>query len=460
MSTDKLFGGHAIRRLRRSQGLTQLQMAERLGVSSSYLNLLERNQRALTASLLVRLTEEFAFDPLTLRNDDPGGGADALRSRLQHPIFADLSIDRSVIIDWLMSAPDTAEAFARAFDKMGTGESAAETDPTDAVRLQVERWNNHFPDLDHKAEELADELRLSSAELSTAIIDRLRKKHQITVNIVSVQTMPDRLHRLDLASRQLQISEMLNVFSSNFALAFHLSWLEDSAEIAALVRGAKLPNQSAERLFRRHLISYFAAAILMPYTRFLAACEETGYDLAIIQRRFRASFEQVAHRLTTLQRIGARGLPFFMIRIDRAGQVSKRFAGASGSPLADIHNQCPLRAVHRAFEQRGEMVVQVVQLEDDSLWFTLAQAVDGHAHAGGRPTAAFSVGLGLRADLAKDLVLTRGIDLSAANAVPIGLGCRVCLRTDCSQRAHPPQNRTLTINERDRGLTPFGFTGD
>ena len=156
--------------------------------------------------------------------------------------------------------------------------------------------------------------------------------------------MPDRLRRLDLHARQLQLSEMLDPASRSFQAAFQLAQLEARAEVDALVAGAAFGDRVAERLFRRHLLSYFAAALLMPYGRFLRACERTGYDLDLLQRRFNVGFEMLAHRLTTLSRVGARGLPFFMLRIDRAGQASKRYAGASAAPLVEAPARCPLVA--------------------------------------------------------------------------------------------------------------------
>ena len=113
-----------------------------------------------------------------------------------------------------------------------------------------------------------------------------------------------------------------------------------------------------EAMLRTTLTSYFAAALMMPYARFTEAALETRHDIDILQARFGASFEQVAHRLTTLQRVGQRGLPFFMVRIDRAGQFSKSFVGASSARFADAEVSCPLWDAHRAFERGGEMIVQ------------------------------------------------------------------------------------------------------
>lgn len=460
----RLLVGGPVRRLRRAQGLTQQAMAEILEISPSYLNLIEKNQRPLTAAVMLRLAERFDFDTRTLAAAEPGGGADAIRRRLADPIFADLEIDRDEVAEWLSAAPGGAEAFARVFDKLReTGrESQRPGEATDAVgaaRIEIERWRNHFADLDAQAEALADELRLGDSDLYGAILERLRVRYQIAARILPVDVMPGVLRRLDMHARQLQLSEMLDSASRTFQAAFQLGLLEAKSEIDALVSGAGFADRAAQRLFHRHVASYFAAALMMPYGRFLRACDQTGYDLTLLQRRFNAGFEMVAHRLTTLQRVGARGLPFFMIRTDRAGLVSKRYAGASNAPLIAAGGRCALWVVHHAFDRPGELVRQLVELEDGSRWLTIARTVRPQHRSAEGITATFSVGLGVAAEHAGALSAARGIDLKGT-AVPIGLGCSNCQRQQCPQRAAPPDGRLLMISERERGLSPFVFAGD
>jgi len=462
MVDTAVLAGPAIRRLRRRQGLTQTAMAAQLGISPSYLNLVERNQRPLSAKLLVRLAEAFDFDPRSLRQDEVVGGVDGLRRRLADARFADLAIDRDELAEWLSAAPQAAIAFARLFDA-GTGAAVSTADePMELVRREIERWRNHFPDLDAAAEALADELRLSNADTGAALAERLRQKHQIAVRILPVEVMPDALRRLDFHARQLQLSERLDPSSRNFQIALQLAMLEQRDEIAAIANGAQFTDRSAWRLFRRHLAAYFAAAVLMPYGRLIRACEATGYDLPILQRRFGVGFEQLAHRLTTLQQVGQRGLPFFMARVDRAGQFSKRYAGASGTALLDSETGCPLWVAHRAFERAGQLCVQLAEFQEPngtaSQWLTIARTVDGSGATegeGGR----FVVALGLEARLAASLAQARGLSLDPLGAVPIGPGCGGCHRQDCGQRSLPPRGVALAFDERTRGLTPFDFAG-
>ncbi|MEP3227293.1 MAG: short-chain fatty acyl-CoA regulator family protein [Parasphingorhabdus sp.] len=463
MADRKVFAGAAIKRLRRGAGMTQLSLAEALEISPSYLNLIERNRRPLSARLMLLLADRFDFDPRQLVADEPGGGLNSLARRFADPIFADIAIDRTELEEWLTAAPNTVEAFARLFDKQPARENLQKTEdagPLHLVRVEIERWRNHFADLDSMAETLADELRLGAADLYGAIAERLRNKHQLTIRILPESVLPETLGRLDIHARQFQLSEMLDTASRTFQAAKLLGDIEAQSEIEGLVSGAGFQDRAAERLYQRYLESYFAAALIMPYARFLRACEQTGYQLEILQRRFGASYEQVAHRLTTLQRVGSRGLPFFMIRIDRAGQVSKRFAGASNAPLLESANRCPKWNVHKTFDRPLEVQVQLVGLEDGSTWFTLSRAIQAMAPGAGGYASEYAIGIGLPAEMATTLYHARGLDLSADTALPIGLGCAICTRNHCSQRSVPPKNRVLKFDRQTSGLTPYNFVND
>ncbi len=394
------------------------------------------------------------------------GGAGALRRRLADPIFADLAIDAREIEEWLGIAPALAAAFARSYDRLGQDRSAdndgdAEAEPVRLVRLEIERWSNHFADLDAQAEALSDDLRLTTPDLYAAITERLRTKHQIAIRILPIDIMPNRLRRLDLHARQLQLSELLGAPSRTFQAAVLLGQLEARVEIDALTAGATggagFLDRTAMRMFRRHLGHYFAAAVTMPYGRLLRACETSGYDLPLLERRFGVGFEQLAHRLTTLQRVGARGLPFFMLRLDRAGQISKRYAGASGSPMVDGAIRCAMWRVHEAFERPGVLIRDLAELEDSSRWMTVARSVDSPARDLAGRSARFVVVLGIEHRFAGPI---SAISMQADNgevATPVGLGCARCARNDCIQRAQPPHGQALTINDRERGVSPFSI---
>lgn len=459
MAEEAIFAGPALRRLRKREGLTQAAMAARMSISPSYLNLIERNQRPLSARVVMALVDQFAFDPRSLQADQDIGGVDGLMRRLSDERFVDLAIDREEAEEFLSTTPHVASAFARLFDGAGAAVLPG-SDPLAESRREIERWRNHFADLDHAAETLADEMRLSRGDIAMALTERLRERHQLSVRVLPTDVLPDSISRLDLHARQLQLSEMLAPASRNFQMALQIAQLEQRDAIRSLAQGAKFEDEAARALFQRHLEGYFAAALVMPYGRFLRACEATGYDLPVLERRFNVSFEQLAHRLTTLQRVGQRGLPFFMVRIDRAGQFSKSFVGASSARFADAEVSCPLWDAHRAFERGGEMIVQFVALDESEAqegaggWLTIMRSVEG-AGASGR--ARFVVAIGIEGVLASDLAQVRGLSLRPAEAERIGPGCARCHHVNCVQRSLPPRGRRLQFEPMRRGTSPFEF---
>ena len=431
MSDNALLAGPSLRRLRKREGLTQAVMAASLGISPSYLNLIERNQRPLSARVLVQVIERYDFDPSSIREDEAIGGIDGLARRMADKRFADLAIDREELHEFLAAAPQAAAAFARLYDNSHPGEERSD-DPIGEARQAAERWQNHFPDLDQAAEELADELRLSRGDVSVGLIERLREKHRLSVRVLPADVIPGLVHRLDLHARQLQLSEMLPGAARRFQIARQVGSLEQRDAIETLVAGANLSSPEARERFRDHVTDYLAAALLMPYGRFLRACEQTQYDLTVLQRRFAVSFDQVAQRLTTLQRVGERGLPFFSARFGRTGRMVHFSAGASGAIHPLDGARWPAWAPYAAFESRGTMLMQAVTFGEGEgaprHWFTMARTieVDGAACSARR-----SVVLGIEARFAGDLAHARGISLDLADAVPLGVGCPRCGRADC-----------------------------
>ena len=431
MTESALLAGPALRRLRKREGLTQASMASSLGISPSYLNLIERNQRPLSARVLVQVIERFDFDPRSLREDEAIGGVDGLARRLSDKRFADLGIDREEVQEFLAAAPQAAAAFARLFDA-GGGSSISRDDPELQARAAVERWQNHFADLDEAAEALADRLRLSQGEISAGLSAHLREKHQLSVRILPADVIPGQVFRLDLHARQLQISEMLAGAARRFQIARLVGSLEQREAIELVVEGAGLANAEAREAFRNHVTDYVAGALLMPYGRLLRACEQTAYDLPTLQRRFAVSFDQLAQRLTTLQRVGERGLPFFAARFDRAGRLASYTAGASGAMFPLDGARWPAWVPYAAFEQPGTLMAQAVLFGEGEAapkhWFTASRTVEGDGVA---CSARGAIVIGVEARFASEISHARGLSLNPDDAVPLGTPCKRCGRTDC-----------------------------
>ena len=197
----------------------------------------------------------------------------------------------------------------------------------------------------------------------------------------------------------------------------------------------------------------------MPYDKFARAVQARSYDIEALSRQFGASFEQVAHRLTTLQRPGVMRIPFFFIRVDPAGNVSKRLDGA-GFPFAAHGGGCPLWSVHTAFRTPGEIVPQFLELPDGQRFFSIARTVSAGGGSFARPPVMRAIALACAAENAPQTVYAAGLDPAKAEATPIGVTCRLCNRAACPARAAPPVGREVLADDLRRGVEPFGFAED
>lgn len=473
----KIFGGPRIRRVRREMGLTQARMAEDLGISASYQNLIERNQRPLTARLLLRLAEVYDIELRGLAGDEEAAAMAGLREVFADPMFAGAGVSEHELRDLVATCPAAAGAVAmlyRAYrdtrmsastlaERIAGGDEAAGGDgarfPVEEVRDLFHDRNNHFPELDDAGEALFDGAGLGADEPYVALRTRLKERHGVQVRIVPVEVAGAALRRYDYHRRSVFLSEALAQTGRNFQLAFQIGLFELRETIDRLVAGAGLSSEQSRRVCRVGLASYFAGALLLPYGRFRDTAEELRYDIEALGRRFGASFEQVCHRLTTLQRPGARGIPLFVIRLDSAGNVTKRFSAGS-FPFARSGGACPRWNVHDVFRNPGQIFTQIVQMPDETTYFSVARTVSRPGWNLRAPDQLLAVGLGCEISYAPRMAYFDGIDAAALDPTPIGINCRLCERPDCYQRAHPPLHHRLTVDENVRGMSPFSFAAD
>lgn len=421
-ATDrKLFLGGRLKRLRRRLGLTQTAMAADLGVTPSYLNHVERNQRPVSAQLLLRLAETYDVDLRDLGGQTGAAGEAELSEVFADPLFRGIPVPRHEILNLAEDLPGAADALIRlyrAFSDAGEGAPRPARDPraaaVDWVRDHIEARRNHFPELDLLGEALFAELAAEPGAAETRgvaalIRERLQARHHTGVRVMPAEVMTDWPHSLDPHRRRLLLNETLAAPSRAFALARHLALIEHGAEIEALTAQAAPPDAASRELLTATLTAALAAAILMPYGAFHRLAEETAYDIDRLTARFGVSFEQAAHRLTTLSRPTARGAPFHFVRVDEGGHVSKRFA-SSTFPVARFGGVGPDWRLHAAFATPGRIVVQALQGADGQRWFTLFRTVGG-GHV---------VGLGCEIRHAARLAYARGLDLASDDLVRMG----------------------------------------
>ncbi|MBS0561133.1 MAG: DUF2083 domain-containing protein, partial [Proteobacteria bacterium] len=311
---------------------------------------------------------------------------------------------------------------------------------------------NYFPALEDAAAALLAELAAEPAEMNHAIAERLRRRHGLSV---VVQPMEGAYRSYDPASRLLSLSETLPRESRGFQMAFQLALLEAREAVEAEIAAASPTTPEAGMLMRVGLMNYVAGAVLMPYDAFLRAAAALRHDMDAVAARFGVSFEQACHRLSSLQRPGARGVPFFFVRVDPAGNVSKRFSGA-GFPFARYGGSCPRWVIHTAFATPGTLRVQVAELPDGAAFLCFARSITHPAARWGDPPPAYVVAMGCAIAHASEVVYADGIDLDRAR-VGIGLSCRLCDRQDCHSRAFPPLEHRLALDPLTTSASPYRF---
>jgi predicted transcriptional regulator/DNA-binding XRE family transcriptional regulator len=467
MSEQPRLGGK-IRAIRRAHRITQAKLAEQLGISPSYLNLIEHNRRPLPAHLLIQLAKRFDLDLQTFGEDDSAKVHTELMEVFGDELFDDHGITKADVTELVEHHPNVSKAIRTLYDAWRSAREQArrlagttENDgvvgkrilPSEEVSDFIQEHDNHFPELEAAAERLIRDAALDPHRIQEGLVAWLEEELDVRVRFVEAKDMGKAVRRLDRSRRTLEISELLRPRSRNFQLAHAVGLLTRSEELDRLVDHAHLSRPESRRLARVAMANYFAGAVLMPYEAFLEAAQASRYDIELIGHRFRVSFEQVCHRLSTLRRPGREGVPFHLIRIDIAGNISKRFS-ASGIQFARYSGACPRWNIFRALLTPGVITTQISEMDDGERYFCLARTLrkgDRGYHAA---HTVHAIGLGCRLEDAPALVYADGVDLQRTDqAVKIGVTCRLCERTDCDQRAMPAVGSPLRVDENLRGMS-------
>ena len=463
--SSKLFLGHRLRRLRRDHDLSQTDMAQTLAISPSYLNHLERNQRPVTAALLLKLAELYEVD---VRSFAANGGAktgpDALGEIFSDALLSDLGVPRYELAELANNAPSIADAIARLYSALkeagrnpsmaSAGDARALVTPENWVRDYIQQHRNYYPALEEAAETLGGALSdpLSMAE---PMQRRLKEAWGMSARVVPQEELGNVSQLYDPDRRLFLISAQLRPENRTFGLAYQLALIEFTAVIDKMVAEAAPPDKGIRQLLHMSLANYAAGAIMMPYGRFLASAEQYRYSIDRLCGEYGANVEQVAHRLTTLGRAGARGVPFFMLRVDPAGNISKRYAGEN-FPFSRFGGTCPRWNLHAAFQAAGQVVTQLIETPDGQRFFTVARTIE-------RPIKSdlsgglLAIGLGCDIRHAHKLSCADVYDLGKAPVTPVGPACAICPRMDCGYRATPPAGRMLAVDATRKTISPYPF---
>jgi predicted transcriptional regulator/transcriptional regulator with XRE-family HTH domain len=469
VTVDKLFAGIRLRRLREERGLSQVELARVLAISSSYLNQIEHDARPITATVLVRLTEVFGIDPAFFVPRDTARQLAELREALPEaaPGIPHSASDIRQLASLMPEIADAVIALYRRYrDAMVHLEALTDSRsegpalmPHEHVRDFFYRHQNYVDVLDRAAEELAADIAAHGGDLRQNLRAHLEARHQVRVTTARRDQDGD-LYTFDSDRGVLTLAADLQPGQQAFRMATQIALLEVPNLLDDVLDAEIWPDQTTRDLARLGLAHHFASALILPYTTFYNAAEKVRYDVEILSERFDVGFETVAHRLSTLQRPGMRGVPFILVRVDKAGNISKR-QSAIGFHFSHTGGTCPLWNVYDAFASPGQVNVQVAEMPDGQRYLWLARTVTRRRGGYGSAAKTFVVGLGCELRQAGRLVYSRGLDLVDPDVMPIGPGCRTCDRQHCPQRATPPVGRQLLVDpERGRFVPyPLSFPG-
>jgi len=461
MATQKLYAGLKLRETRGRLGLTQKIFAERLGVSLPYLNQMENNHRPVSAGVVLALAGEFGLDVTELSTGDAERLVSDMREALADPVFADAAPPLADLRLAASNAPALVRAFLelhRAYrqtherlasldDALGRDEAAALTSPWEEVRDFFHYCDNYLDAVDRAAERFScpDRKRVDPVVHAAELL----RSRGIELQFCDIDALRSQIGgRLMISTRAASATQRFQVLHQ-VALTTQDDLLEATLDLG------RFQSDTSRAIAKIGLANYFAGAALLPYRAFLEAAQETRHDLERLADRFGASIEQVAHRLSTLQRPGAKGVPFYFVRVDQAGTITKRHS-ATRLQFARFGGACPLWNVHQAFETPGRFLRQLAETPDGVRYLSLARDVSkpgGSFHA---PIRRYAIGLGCEVSHAAQLVYADDLDPSNPRAYePIGISCRICERKDCHQRSVPPLERRLRVDPGRRGLLPY-----
>jgi len=467
MAEQKVFAGPRIRRMRNSLGLTQSAMAEQIGVSPSYLNLIERNQRPLTVQILLKLSAEFDLDLSDLKSGQ-GETVPALKEVFADALLVGELPGTEELYEVADAAPNAANGILKLYrayresqerltdlkDVMSEGGSVAGIQdaklPFDEVRDAIERRSAYFPFTDEAAEKLSEEIG-HGADMGPRLKEWLRLQKGVAVQVVPVEVMPDHLRRFDKHLMRLFLSDRLSPEAQVMHLATEIAAMHLGEAIDEDVKRLIIESDEAKRLARIELSKSAARSLVMPYMAMLRSAKRFNYDLDVLAARFGVTRAQVALRLASLQKREAEAIPVFVQEVDYFGH-RLRCLGANGFPFTEFGGRCPLLFSPSLFSGARGVDVKTVEFCNGKQYQTIAFHVAGPRANFGEPPL--------------DRVMVVGLDIEDAastcypaseNPVLVGPDCRLCERRACLYRAAPPITRPLALDDLSSGLSDHDF---
>ncbi len=440
MAGTKIFAGSKLRRIRSRLQFSQAALAESLGISASYLNLIERDQRPITAQLLIKLNSLHDIDIAELATSPESNDTVAkLKEVTSDPLLIGEIPTITELQEATQAAPNVVgatiklyQAYREVLKRLGelSQNMAVEAIPQsansfDAVRRFIQQQIS-FPTLEALAEEIWFELTPKDDPMA-GLKAKLRSHSGIDVRFIPADILgPDRA-RYDRHSQRLLISETQNSQARLWEVALLTAQLEGRKTIDDITANHPLAIEAeSKRLLRQELSKYLALAILCPAAKFVASAEDLKFDIAALALRFSTSHVAIMKRLAITKGFG-------FLQVDATGSVIDKI-GPLGFHMPQSGNLCG----HLPIFDNNEFSTVTLQSNDGKKITMIALREDQ-----------FRAGLIMSAsDLSKSIY--------SANATrPLGSTCRLCEIKNCTLRREPPATRPAALNEFVRGASDF-----
>jgi len=471
MSQIDLQIGHKIKSKRRKLGVAQANMAKKLSISPSYLNLIESGKRKINVDLLLKLANELGIEISDISKKTDTNLYQNLMDVLGDNLFEDLDITNFDIKEIVNTNPLIAKALVKLGDNYKKKnqdivnkvenisgkfiDNQKNSFPGEVVSDFIQENENYFPKLEEFANGIFSEIQKNHRTSYLPLCEYLLRKHKIEVKSVIPDEKKPFTKKFDPIKKTFLLSDYLTLATKKLHVAAQIAHLDANDILDEYLDTFKFPSEESRKLSKVALLNYAAAAILMPYKLFYKECKEQRYDLELLQNTFATSFEQVAHRVTCLQEPNMKGIPFHMLRADVAGNISKRFS-LSGIEIPRYGGACPRWNIYSAFTAPGIIHAAVSKMPDGEKYVCIARTVEKGIAKHGMFKSLLSIGLGCQIKYAKDFVYTDSLNLNDKNTeVPIGVNCRTCDRMDCQQRAFPPLHKKFDIDLNKRGISVY-----
>jgi len=463
--------GPKIKAFRRQLGLQANKFAEQLNISPSYLNLIESSKRKIDGDLLIKISKELRVDLSDLTSKSDINLENDISDLLDDQLFEDLDILGPEVKDLVNTNPKIAKALIKLGDnfkqrdheiinkvenisgKIIDGRKTAF--PGEVISDFLQENKNYFPKLEDFANSIFEKVQKNNRTRYVALCDFLKKEYSIVVKDVIPEEKKPFSKVFNESKRELLLSDYNSLETKKLHAAAQIVQEGAIDIINDYLSKFIFPSEESKKLTKVALLNYSGAAILMPYKLFHTECKKLKYDLELLQNTFATSFEQVAHRVTCLQDEKLPGIPFHFLRVDMAGNISKRFS-LSGIEIPRYGGACPRWNVYSAFTRPGVIQAAVSKMTNGEKYVCIAKTVEKGVGRFGQSKSILSIGLGCEAKYAKEFVYTENLDISDKKTeIPIGVSCRTCDRLDCSQRAFPPLHKKFDVDINTRGVSIY-----